>query len=80
VITWALNSLKDGERFLYVMNVLLYTDFRKWTLHQIKELVNIGSSIIFKNIESNYLLITYNPILALALYVEYLKEVIARNI
>lgn len=41
--------------------------------------MNIGSQIIFKNVESNYLLITYNPILALALYVEYLKEVIARK-
>lgn len=42
--------------------------------------MDIGQSIIFKNIEKNYLLITYNPVLALALYVEYMKQIIARMI
>jgi len=69
--------MKEGEKFLFVMNVLLYTDFRKWNIGSISDLVKIGSDIIYKNIETNYLLITYNPILALSIYVEYMKEIIA---
>jgi hypothetical protein len=69
--------MREGEKFLYIMNVLLFTDFRKWPISQISELVTIGQKIIFKNIEQNYLLVTYNPILALALYVEYMKSIIA---
>ncbi len=32
VIQWALNSMREGEKFLYIMNVLLFTDFRKWPI------------------------------------------------
>ncbi len=35
-ISWALDQLKEGERFLFVMNVLIYTDFRKWPITQIR--------------------------------------------
>lgn len=57
----------------------IFCPFSKLLRLILRELVNIGTEIIFKNIEKNYLLVTYNPILALAIYIEYMKEIIARN-
>jgi hypothetical protein len=37
------------------------------------EILNIGKEFILKNIESNYLYVTYNPIMTLALLIEIIR-------
>ena len=49
-INWALENMKKGNKFLFIMNVLLYTDYRKWSINQIRY------NIVYKKLKKALLL------------------------
>jgi hypothetical protein len=68
-----LTILKTGSKMELIMNVLLFTDFKRWNRDQI---------VIFieetKNLHRNVML-CYNPILSICLACEYLEAISQSN-
>lgn len=72
---WLMERLKTGQNILYPLNLMLFTDFRKWSFIQLREFIKVSKSIVIPNMETSFILITYNPIMSLGLMIQFLKQI-----
>ncbi|CDW85372.1 UNKNOWN [Stylonychia lemnae] len=68
-------DLQAGQKILFNLNLLLFTDFKKWDILQLKDFISMAQSFLLTNLESSYMLQAYNPILAIALLIQYIKQI-----
>ena len=76
VAKWLIERIRSGNNILYPLNLMLYCDFRKWSINDLDELVKIVNKLVMsKNLDTNIMLISTNPILMLGLMIQYLKKI-----
>eukprot|EP00347_Sterkiella_histriomuscorum_P009391 403341390 len=69
------HDLQKGQKIIFNLNLLLFSDFRKWSLTQLRDFNNAVQSFLLTNLETSYMLVTYNPIMAISLMIQYLKQI-----
>ena len=75
VIYFILNLMYEGQRNNFLLNVLLLMDISAWKNKFIKSLIEIISQYIEENYEKNRLLVSYNPLMSIALSAELLSNI-----
>ena len=75
VIYFTLNLMYEGQRNNFLLNVLLLMDISAWKNKFIKSLIEIISQYIEENYEKNRLLVSYNPLMSIALSAELLSNI-----
>ena len=81
VLEHILNLFAKGARSELILNVLLYSDFSRWETTKLKSLLDMLSEIVVEEHEQNRILLSYNPIMLIALGCEFLDKVsIYKNI
>jgi len=78
VIDKFLELLKSGSHTNYYLNILTSIDIAMWRTQKIKELIEILESYKSESHESNQLMLSYNPLMTIALACETLTQ-IAKN-
>jgi hypothetical protein len=73
-----LDLLKSGQNLNYYLNILTSIDISMWRTTQIKELVEVLELYKEEGHESNQLMLSYNPLMTIALACESLTQ-IAKN-
>lgn len=58
-----------------LLNVLLFSDLSRWEQTQLRTLLAVISEVVSEEIEQNRILLTYNPIMAIALGAEQLMKI-----
>ena len=69
---------RDGCRTNFLLNVLLLIDISMWKNKHLKELLQVFEDYVEKSYEQNFLLLSYNPFMSIALTAELLRH-IAKN-
>ena len=73
-----LDLLKSGLQTNYYLNILTSIDISMWRTNQIKELIEVLETYKDENHEKNQLMLSYNPLMTIALACESLTQ-IAKN-
>jgi hypothetical protein len=73
-LRWIVDRIVSGNNILFALNLLLYANFRKWPHDLLKDFTKAASLIISNQLERNILLISYNPIMALGLTIQFLNR------
>lgn len=67
VVEKLLELLKSGSQLNNYLNILTLVDISIWKINQIKALINIFEGYAYHEYETNQLLLSYNPLLTIAL-------------
>ena len=62
---------EDGSKTNFILNVLLLTDITLWKTHYLEELIEIFEEYL----EGNQLLLSYNPLMSIALTCDLLTKI-----
>lgn len=65
----------DGSKTNFILNVLLLTDITLWKTHYLEELIDIFEEYL----EGNQLLLSYNPLMSIALTCDLLTKIGAQR-
>jgi hypothetical protein len=74
VIRWIVERINDGQNILFPLNLLLYSNFRKWRNELLREFVAAAFKFTKPDLERNIMLVTHNPILTLGLMIQFLNR------
>jgi len=75
VIEKILGQLKRDAKSELILNVLLFSDFTRWEQINLRALLEMLEEIAIEEHEQNRILLSYNPILAIALSGEFLNKI-----
>lgn len=73
VIGKMLEVLNYGSRSNFILNVLSLIDVSMWRIQKLKDLISIFSGYADEGYEKNRLMLSYNPLMSIALTCELLK-------
>ena len=75
VVEKLLELLKNGSQLNNYLNILTLVDISIWKINQIKALINIFEGYAYHEYETNQLLLSYNPLMTIALTWEILTHI-----
>lgn len=75
VIQKMLEMLNYGSKTNFILNVLSLVDISLWRNQRLKELIDMFKGYIEESYENNKLMLSYNPLLSIALTCELLKTI-----
>jgi hypothetical protein len=75
VVNKFLELLKSGTNTNYYLNILTLVDIALWKTNKIKELIEIFEQYASESYENNQLLLSYNPLMTIALAWETLTHI-----
>jgi len=75
VIYFIINLMYEGQRNNFLLNVLVLMDISAWKNKFIKSLIDIIAQYVEENYEKNRLLVSYNPLMSIALSAELLTNI-----
>lgn len=75
IIEHILGLFKKGAKSELLLNVLLFSDFTRWEQINLRALLEMIKEIVTEEHEQNRILLSYNPILTIALGSEYLNKI-----
>jgi len=64
-----------GSKIELILNILLYSNFSRWSEHQLKTFIEEIRIITESSNEQNKIYLCYNPILVICLCSEFLKNI-----
>lgn len=70
-----LDLLKSGSNTIYYLNILTMIDISLWKTSKLKELLHIFEAYGNQGFEKNQVLLTYNPLMTIALTCEVLTQI-----
>lgn len=75
IINELLTTIEKGSRIELCFNIMIYTDFSRWRINEVKRLLDFWESILMESDESNKILLTKNTVMALAHCCEFLSKI-----
>lgn len=79
VVNKFLELLKSGSQTNYYLNILTLVDIALWKTNKIKELIEIFEQYASESYENNQLLLSYNPLMTIALAWETLTHILTHR-
>jgi hypothetical protein len=65
----------DGSKTNFILNVLVLTDISQWPYQYIIEIISLFENFIGEEYQDNRLLLSYNPLLSIALTADLLTKI-----
>jgi len=75
VVEKILEFMKIGSKTNFLLNTLLLTDTSEWKTKYLQKLIAMFQDLIEDDYEENRLLLSYNPLMSIALSAELLGKI-----
>ena len=75
IIDHILDLLSKLAKTELLLNVLLFSDFTRWDQGRLRQLLDMINEIASEEHEQNRILLSYNPIMTIALGCEFLDQI-----
>lgn len=75
VVQKILEFMKIGSKTNFLLNTLLLTDISEWKDKYLQKLISMFKELIEEKYENNRLLLSYNPLMSIALSAELLTKI-----
>lgn len=66
---------EDGSKTNFILNVLLLSDISAWKIRHLQDLLEMIENFVEESYETNRLLLSYNPLLSIALSADILTKI-----
>lgn len=75
VVEKILEYFTIGSKTIFLLNTMILTDVSVWNVKQIEQLINMLSDFVSDDFQDNRLLLSYNPMMSIALTAELLEKI-----